>query len=61
MRNLAPLICKVHFMDGKTKAVSIMPCDTTQDVLSKVAKKIGLQSVEGWSIYEVRNNGLFHF
>jgi len=48
-------------MDGKTKAVSIMPCDTTQDVLSKVAKKIGLQSVEGWSIYEVRNNGLFHF
>ncbi|XP_045181128.2 myosin-I heavy chain-like isoform X2 [Mercenaria mercenaria] len=53
MRNLSPLICKVHFMDGKTKAVSIMPCDTTQDVLSKVAKKIGLQSVEGWSIYEV--------
>ncbi|KAL4238111.1 hypothetical protein ACF0H5_002823 [Mactra antiquata] len=53
MRNLNPLICKVHFMDGKTKAVSIMPCDTSQDVLAKVAKKIDLQSVEGWAIYEV--------
>ncbi|XP_052271099.1 unconventional myosin-VIIb-like isoform X2 [Dreissena polymorpha] len=53
MRNLSPLVCKVHFMDGKMKAVSIMPCDTTHDVLSKVAKKIGLQSVEGWAIYEV--------
>ncbi|XP_052766932.1 myosin-I heavy chain-like isoform X3 [Mya arenaria] len=53
MRNLSPLICKVHFMDGKTKAVSIMPCDTTHDVLAKVAKKIGLQYVEGWALYEL--------
>ena len=53
MKNLSPLICKVHFMDGKTKAISIMPCDTTTEALSKVAKKIGLQSVEGWALYEV--------
>ena len=43
-------------MDGKTKAISIMPCDTTTEALSKVAKKIGLQSVEGWALYEVMIN-----
>lgn len=43
-------------MDGKTKAVSLNSVDTTQDVLIKVAKRIGLQSVEGWALYEVSTN-----
>ncbi|KAL8585216.1 hypothetical protein ACOMHN_013231 [Nucella lapillus] len=47
------IICKVFFMDGKTKAVSLQPRDTTIDVLEKVARKIGLKSVEGWALYEV--------
>jgi myosin-7 len=45
---LSPLICKVYFMDGKTKAISMMPIDTATEVLENVAKKIGLRSVEGW-------------
>ncbi|XP_041351468.1 unconventional myosin-VIIb-like isoform X2 [Gigantopelta aegis] len=53
LRAVSPIICKVYFMDGKTKAVSILSCDTTTDLLEKVAKKIGLKSVEGWSVYEV--------
>ena len=53
LRAVSPIICKVFFMDGKTKAVSILSCDTTTDLLEKVAKKIGLKSVEGWSVYEV--------
>lgn len=40
-------------MDGKTKAVGVLSVDTTTDVLQKVAQKIGLQSVEGWALYEV--------
>ncbi|KAK3585200.1 hypothetical protein CHS0354_027488 [Potamilus streckersoni] len=56
VRNLNPLVCKVHFMDGKMKAVSILSCDTTTDVLGKVAKKIGLQSVEGWALYEMTSD-----
>ncbi|KAL3874589.1 hypothetical protein ACJMK2_037577 [Sinanodonta woodiana] len=56
VRNLNPLVCKVHFMDGKMKAVTIMSCDTTTDVLGNVAKKIGLQSVEGWALYEVTSD-----
>lgn len=46
-------MCKVFFMDGKTKAVSLQPKDTTIEVLEKVARKIGLKSVEGWALYEV--------
>ena len=53
MQNLSPLVCKVYFMDGKTKAVSVMPCDTTTEVLENVARRIGLKSVEGWALYEV--------
>ncbi|KAH9515344.1 hypothetical protein Btru_014195 [Bulinus truncatus] len=52
VHNLSPIVCKVFFMDGKTKAVSLTSVDTTQDVLIKVAKRIGLQSVEGWALYE---------
>ncbi|XP_055956825.1 myosin-I heavy chain isoform X1 [Patella vulgata] len=53
VQSLAPIVCKIFFMDGKTKAISMMPCDTAVDVLEKVARKIGLKSVEGWAIYEV--------
>ncbi|XP_035824689.1 myosin-I heavy chain [Aplysia californica] len=53
VQSLNPIVSKVYFMDMKTKAVSLYPMDTTQELLSKVARKIGLQSVEGWAIYEV--------
>ncbi|XP_062572386.1 myosin-I heavy chain-like isoform X2 [Saccostrea cucullata] len=53
MRHLSPMVCKISFMDNKTKAVGVMPCDTSEDVLESVRKKIGLQSVEGWALYEV--------
>ena len=46
-------MCKVFFMDGKTKAISLQPRDTTIEVLEKVARRIGLKSVEGWALYEV--------
>lgn len=50
---LSPLICKVYFMDGKTKAISMMPIDTAAEVLDSVARKIGLRSVEGWALFEM--------
>ncbi|CAL1545802.1 unnamed protein product [Lymnaea stagnalis] len=56
VQNLSPIVCKVFFMDSKTKAVSLNPVDTTQDVLVKVARRIGLQSVEGWALYEANKD-----
>ncbi|XP_076097464.1 myosin-VIIa-like isoform X5 [Mytilus galloprovincialis] len=53
MQMLSPLICKVYFMDGKTKAISMMPIDTAAEVLDSVARKIGLRSVEGWALFEM--------
>ena len=55
VQNLNPIVSKVFFMDGKTKAVTLSSMDTTAELLIKVARKIGLQSVEGWAIYEVRH------
>ncbi|XP_060082957.1 myosin-I heavy chain-like [Ylistrum balloti] len=56
VQNLSPLVCKVYFMDGKTKGITIMPCDTTLEVLDNVARKIGLRAVEGWALYEVTSD-----
>ena len=53
VRNLQPLVCRIHFMDGKTKAVSVEPCDNVMDILWKVQQKINLQNLHGWSLYEV--------
>jgi hypothetical protein len=40
-------------LDGKTKALGFQPCDTVTDVLDRMAEKIGLQSLDGWALYEV--------
>ena len=53
VRNLQPMVCRIHFMDGKTKAISVEPSENVVDVLGKVQQKIDLQSADGWALYEV--------
>ena len=51
--NLQPLVCRIHFLDGKIKAVGVQPFQTVEDVLAVIQDKIGLQNVSGWALYEV--------
>jgi len=51
-KSLSNLTCKIHLLDGRCESISIHPCDTVTDTLSKLAQQINLQSIEGWALYE---------
>ncbi|CAD5123362.1 DgyrCDS11718 [Dimorphilus gyrociliatus] len=52
IRNLQPLLLKVHFYDGKTKALALDYTDTVLNTIKKIREKINLKSLEGWALYE---------
>lgn len=51
-KNLVNLVCKINLLDGRSISVGVHPCDTAIDILTKLAHRIELQSIEGWVLYE---------
>lgn len=51
-KSLTNLTCKIHLLDGRCETLSVHPCDTALDTLTKLAHRINLQSIEGWALYE---------
>lgn len=56
-KSLTNLKCKIHLLDGRCESLSIHPCDTALDTLTKLAQRIELQSLEGWALYESYTSG----
>lgn len=60
MRRLSTIVCRFFFLDDRTKAIDIHPTDTASDPVYKLADKLCLRSIDGWSIYQSRSDGEEH-
>lgn len=60
-KTLTNLKCNIHFLDERCEAIDVHPCDTALDIMTKLAHKINLQSIEGWALYESYTPGLSKF
>ncbi|RXG53095.1 Myosin-I heavy chain [Armadillidium vulgare] len=60
MKKLGTIVCRLFFLDGRTKAIDVHPRDTAGDAIRKLAERLGLANIDGWSIYVSGGDGEKH-
>ena len=52
LRTQTPILRRFYFITGDSAAVSIDPLSTTTEVAEAVARTVGLESAQGWALFE---------
>ncbi|XP_060516918.1 myosin-I heavy chain-like [Cylas formicarius] len=60
MKRLGTIVCRFFFLDGRTKAIDVHPTDTAGNAAKKLAERLGLKNLDGWAIYQSRQDGEEH-
>ena len=60
MKKLGTIVCRLFFLDGRTKAIDVHPRDTAGDAMKKLADKLNLNNLDGWAIFVSGADGEKH-
>jgi len=57
VRRLDSVVCRIHFLDGRSKSIDISPLDTAGDIVQRVSDRMGLNPIDGWALYQTLQCG----
>ncbi|XP_046440084.1 myosin-I heavy chain-like isoform X4 [Daphnia pulex] len=59
IRRLGSVVCRIYFLDGKSRALDISPLDTAGDIVQRISESLGLNANDGWALYQGPAHGRF--
>jgi len=54
VRRLGCVVCRIFFIDGRSRTTDVAPLETAGDIVQRVAERMGLTSLDGWALYQVK-------